>query len=182
MFPQTIQQLINFSVCLIMQNSLLQNFQELLALESERRKQEMASYIWENVARPNQLPPKGNWKIWLILAGRGFGKTRMGAETIRAWIDEKIYRRIALIAETESEGRRVMIEGSSGLLNIYPPKETPLYEPSKRKITWKNGAVATTFVLMLMSNYAAPNLMRLGLMSSPNLIMTNTSGISLCLP
>jgi phage terminase large subunit-like protein len=128
-----------------MPNSLLHNFQKLLALELERRKQEIASYVWENVARPNQLPPKGNWKIWLILAGRGFGKTRMGAETIRTWIDQKIYRRIALIAETESEGRRVMIEGPSGLLNIYPPKETPLYEPSKRKITWKNGAVATTF-------------------------------------
>ncbi|MDI9637249.1 terminase family protein [Kamptonema cortianum] len=128
-----------------MQNSLLQNFQELLTLELERRKQEMESYVWENVARPNQLPPKGNWKIWLILAGRGFGKTRMGAETIRAWVDQKIYQHIALIAETENEGRRVMIEGPSGLLNIYPPKETPLYEPSKRKITWKNGAVATTF-------------------------------------
>ncbi|MBX9621671.1 MAG: terminase family protein [Alphaproteobacteria bacterium] len=105
----------------------------------------MAPYVWEKVARPNQLPPKGNWKIWLILAGRGFGKTRMGAETIRAWIDQKIYQHVALIAETENEGRRVMIEGPSGLLNIYPPKETPLYEPSKRKVTWKNGAVATTF-------------------------------------
>lgn len=128
-----------------MQNSLLYNFQKLLTLELERRKQEIGSYVWENIARPNQLPPKGNWKTWLILAGRGFGKTRMGAETIRAWVDQKVYRRIALIAETESEGRSVMIEGPSGLLNIYPPNETPLYEPSKRKISWKNGAIATTF-------------------------------------
>jgi phage terminase large subunit-like protein len=128
-----------------MSDSLLQNFQELLARALEKRKQEMATYVWEKVARPNQLPPKGNWKIWLILAGRGFGKTRMGAETIRTWVAEETYRRIALIAESESEGRRVMIEGPSGLLNVYPPKEAPLYEPSKRTLTWKNGAVATTF-------------------------------------
>ena len=128
-----------------MPNSLLHNFQKLLALELERRKQEMAPYIWENIARHNHLPPKGRWKIWLILAGRGFGKTRMGAETIRSWVDQKTYRRIALIAETESEGRSVMVEGPSGLLNVYPPKEAPLYEPSKRKITWRNGTIATTF-------------------------------------
>lgn len=103
------------------------------------------AYDWLKVARPAQLPPDGAWKAWLIMAGRGFGKTRTGAETIRQWVKENRYRRIALIADTETEARHIMVEGDSGLLTLHPPEERPKYEPSKRRLTWPNGAVATIF-------------------------------------
>ncbi|MCP4953246.1 MAG: DNA-packaging protein, partial [Proteobacteria bacterium] len=93
----------------------------------------------------NQNEPTGDSHSWLILAGRGFGKTRTGAETIRKWVETGQCQRLALIGETESDVRRVMVEGDSGLLNVYPPDERPLYEPSKRQITWANGAVAHLF-------------------------------------
>jgi len=124
---------------------LLKKFSCLFQNEKHRREKEASRYIWQKQARPNQLPPKGDWRIWLILAGRGFGKTRTGAETLRQWIREGLCRRIALVAETEAEVRQVMIEGSSGLLAVHPPLERPLYEPSKRQVTWPNGALATCF-------------------------------------
>ncbi len=102
-------------------------------------------YIWPKWARANQLPPIGNWHVWLILAGRGFGKTRTGAETLRYWIQEGLCQRIALVGETETEVRHVMVEGPSGLLAIHPPSERPVYKPSKRQLTWSNGAIATCF-------------------------------------
>ncbi len=100
---------------------------------------------WLTTARPEQLPPTGNWQTWLILAGRGFGKTRTGAETIRGWIMSGKCRRIALISGTESDVRRVMIEGESGLLNVGPAKDRPKYIPSLGKLVWPNGAVAQIF-------------------------------------
>jgi phage terminase large subunit-like protein len=105
----------------------------------------LPQYDWLKVARPAQLPPDGDWKVWLIMAGRGFGKTRTGAETIRQWVMEGRYRRIALIADTATEARNIMIEGDSGLLAVHSPDEMPKYEPSKRRVTWPNGAVATVF-------------------------------------
>ena len=83
--------------------------------------------------------------MWLILAGRGFGKTRAGAEWVRGLVESGEGKRIALIAPTASDARDVMVEGESGLLNICPPDFKPLYEPSKRRLTWPNGAVATTY-------------------------------------
>jgi phage terminase large subunit-like protein len=79
------------------------------------------------------------------MAGRGFGKTRTGAETIRQWVKENRYRRIALIADTETEARHIMVEGDSGLLTVHSSEEQPKYEPSKRRLTWTNGAIATLF-------------------------------------
>lgn len=105
-------------------------------------------YNWEFWARPNQLQPEGDWTTWLILAGRGFGKTRVGAETIRAWAcgDTPLAAghcsRIALVAETAADGRDVMVEGESGLLAIHPKDFRPTYEKTNRKVTWPNGAVA----------------------------------------
>ena len=96
-------------------------------------------------ARPNQIAPDGNWTTWLILAGRGFGKTRTGAEWIRERIESGLSKRIALIGKTPADVRDVMIEGESGLLNISPPYNMPTYEPSKRRLTWDNGAIAQTF-------------------------------------
>ena len=96
-------------------------------------------------ARPNQIAPDGNWTTWLILAGRGFGKTRTGAEWIRERVESGMSKRIALIGKTPADVRDVMIEGESGLLNISPPYNMPTYEPSKRRLTWDNGAIAQTF-------------------------------------
>ena len=102
-------------------------------------------YDWAYRARPEQLPPPGDWRVWLLLAGRGFGKTRTGAELVRARVGARTARRIALVAPTAADARDVMVEGESGLLAIAPPADRPLYEPSKRRLTWPNGAVATLF-------------------------------------
>ena len=108
---------------------------------------------WRFFARPSQLPPDGDWQTWLILAGRGFGKTRTGSE----WVREQVRlgaSRIALIAPTASDARDVMVEGESGLLSVcWGGDKTydgvmvgrPAYEPSKRRLTWANGAMATLF-------------------------------------
>lgn len=102
------------------------------------------SYDWPFWARESQLPPRGAWRVWLILAGRGFGKTRCGAEWVRAQVATGCGR-MALVAATAADARDVMVEGESGILAISPPWHRPLYEPSKRRLTWPNGAVATTY-------------------------------------
>lgn len=107
--------------------------------------QEQAMWDWSIWAREKQLAPPGNWRVWLILAGRGFGKTRSGAEWIRQKVINNEAGRIALIGATAADVRDTMVEGESGLLRIFPPGERPRYEPSKRRITFKNGAKATTY-------------------------------------
>ena len=115
----------------------------LLALP--RREAIRLDYLWPLYARDSQMPPEGDWDTWLILAGRGFGKTRTGAEWIRSQVEDKKARRIALVARTTDEAQSVMIEGESGILNISPHWNMPTYEPSKRKLTWPNGAFALVF-------------------------------------
>lgn len=100
---------------------------------------------WTEIARPSQLPPEGDWNVWLILAGRGFGKTRCAAETVLQWVREKKFKRIALIANTIQEARQVMVEGESGLLSIADRYELAEYLPSRRLLKWKNGAIATLY-------------------------------------
>ncbi len=108
---------------------------------------------WLYWARPDQqLPPEGvDFRNWLILGGRGAGKTRAGAEWVRALAMgyfEPVFRRcqrIAIVAANFDEARLVMIEGVSGLLAIHPEHERPRFEPSKRTVTWKNGTVAQVF-------------------------------------
>lgn len=104
-------------------------------------------YMWAGwIARPDQTPPENeDWTVWLLLAGRGFGKTRTGAETIRAEIDAGRAKRVALVAPTAADVRRVMVEGESGLLAVYPDWKRPIYEPSKNTISWDNGAVALCY-------------------------------------
>ncbi len=108
-------------------------------------------HTWELWARPNQLEPAPvlengeHWVTWLILAGRGFGKTRCGAETIIKWVREGKCKRIALVAEDSADARDVMVEGESGILACSPRDFKPKYEPSKRRLTWPNGAQATLF-------------------------------------
>lgn len=106
------------------------------------------SSSWRTKARPEQLPPPGlgmAWSVWLILAGRGWGKTRTGAETVQEWVMTGVAKRIALIGATAADCRDVMVEGPSGLLAIAPAHMRPVYEPSKRRLTWPNGATATMF-------------------------------------
>ncbi len=120
--------------------------QLIQALEREKysRIKSEECFNWLDKARENQKIPKGDWLFWLILAGRGFGKTRTGSETLRAWV-QMGYRRIALVGNTHAETRQVMVEGVSGILSVYPAKDRPIYEPSKRQLIWKNGAIAQLF-------------------------------------
>ncbi len=108
-------------------------------------------YDWSFWARPEQRAPGGNWDTWLILAGRGAGKTKSGAEWVRASVcgatplARGVYERIALVAETAADARDVLVEGPSGLLSIHPSAFRPKFEPSKRRLSWPNGAIATLY-------------------------------------
>lgn len=122
---------------------------ELKKLSTETRA--VLLHHWPFWARPNQRAPEGDWLTWLVLAGRGFGKTRAGAEWVREMACGKSpleaggYQRIALVAETSADARDVMVEGDSGILAVHPKDFRPLYEPSKRRLTWPNGAMATLY-------------------------------------
>ena len=100
---------------------------------------------WHFWARADQLPPPGDWRTWLILAGRGWGKTRTGAEWVRAEVEAGRRGRLALIGATAADVRDVMIEGESGIMATARPSFRPTYEPSKRRDSWPNGAIATAY-------------------------------------
>jgi phage terminase large subunit-like protein len=103
---------------------------------------------WSAWARPEQVAPEGDdWNIWLVLAGRGFGKTRLASEWVReqAKYTNQGQVRFALVARTAADVRDVIVEGESGIINVSPPSERPHYEPSKRRLTWPNGNTATLF-------------------------------------
>jgi phage terminase large subunit-like protein len=101
---------------------------------------------WRRIARPNQLAPPGDWwTIWLLLAGRGFGKTRSITEFVRGEVEAGRAGYIAVVGASASDCRDILVEGPCGLLAIAPKWNRPLYEPSKRRLTWPNGATATTF-------------------------------------
>ena len=101
-------------------------------------------YDWEFWSRDTQkLPPGDWWQTWLILAGRGFGKTRIGAETVRHWV--KNYQYVNLIGATADDARDIMIEGESGILAICPSWERPRYAKSDRKLLWPNGSISLIF-------------------------------------
>ena len=106
---------------------------------------ETLKYNWPVWARGEQIPPEGRWTSWLYLGGRGAGKTRAGAEWIRARVANGLSRRIALVASTAADARAVMIEGDSGLLAISPDDERPEFQPSRHRLTWPNGAIATLY-------------------------------------
>lgn len=97
-------------------------------------------------ARENQRPPEGDWENWLILAGRGWGKTRTGAEWVRDLAQHgPSGMRIAMVAQQASDVRDIMIDGESGILAISPPWFEPVYSPTKRRLTWPNGAIAMCY-------------------------------------
>lgn len=101
------------------------------------------NYSWKFWGRPNQFAPPGDWTYWLILAGRGFGKTRTGAEWVRDKI--KTCKMVNLIGATSDDARDIMIEGESGILAICPPDERPIYNSHKRRLEWPNGAISRIF-------------------------------------
>ncbi|EHJ61011.1 hypothetical protein NSU_1947 [Novosphingobium pentaromativorans US6-1] len=108
---------------------------------------EQAEFLthWRLWARPGQLPPAGDWRTWLVMAGRGFGKTRAGAEWVRSIAESDPAARIALVGATLPEVRAVMVEGESGLLAISPPCRAPGFEPSLRRLIWPSGAQALLY-------------------------------------
>lgn len=102
-------------------------------------------YDWEAWARDEQLMPEGDWLTWLVLAGRGFGKTRSGAEAVREITTREPGIRIALIAPTAADCRDVMIEGESGIVSVFPDGEKPEYLPSKRLLRFRNGSLGFVY-------------------------------------
>lgn len=139
------------------------NLSDLVDLPDDVREAALASlsddeiesllHTWRFLARPEQVAPEGSWQTWIYMAGRGAGKTRSGAE----WVREKValgYGRGALIAPTSADARDVMIEGESGLLSVCWENDVdhrgqlmgrPIYEPSKRRVKWANGAIVTAY-------------------------------------
>lgn len=111
---------------------------------SHRERLKLRAY-WPFWARSEQMPPPGAWRVWVICAGRGFGKTRAGAEWVRHVAEEDPFASIALVASSIGEARRVMVEGESGLLACHAGDDGPHFEPSLRRLTWPNGAQATLY-------------------------------------
>ncbi len=106
---------------------------------TELEKYEMDWTVWRH---PEQAAPDGDWRVWMMMAGRGFGKTRAGAEWVRAMAEADGSLRIALVGASLGEVRLVMVEGESGLLAIAPDDNRPEFEPSLKRLRWKNGAIA----------------------------------------
>ena len=108
-------------------------------------------WLFEFWALPHQVPPKGAWKTWVIMGGRGAGKTRAGAEWVRAEVEGATpmapgrARRVALVGETVDQVREVMVMGESGILACSPPDRRPEWQATRRQLVWPNGAVAQVF-------------------------------------
>jgi predicted phage terminase large subunit-like protein len=109
-----------------------------------KRPPEEYVYDWNQWAEEQQLPPAGGWRIWMFMGGRGAGKTRAGAEWVRAQVAAGA-KRIALVGPAFQDVREVMLGGPSGLLSIGYPHERPSYEVSRRRVVWPGGAVGYAF-------------------------------------
>ena len=130
------------------------------AILAELTPDELATldYQWSFWARPDQLPPPGDWRTWLLLGGRGSGKTRSSAEWVRSQIETGRRGRIALCGPTADTIRRDMVEGPSGILAVFPNDDRPSYEPSSRRVVFLNGAVAYLFSAEEPDRLRGPNL------------------------
>ncbi|MCB2110646.1 DNA-packaging protein [Albidovulum sp.] len=108
-------------------------------------------WLFEFWALPHQLPPEGVWKTWVIMGGRGAGKTRAGAEWVRREVEGSRPRdpgrsaRVALVGETLDQVQKVMVFGESGIMACSPPDRRPVWEATKRRLVWPNGAVAEVY-------------------------------------
>jgi phage terminase large subunit-like protein len=129
--------------------------EEIAALEPEQRELAIAClspvelayvrYVWRIWERERQREPDLPWRTWLVLAGRGFGKTRMGAEWVRRMAAAEPMARIALVGATMAEARSVMVEGDSGILAVCPDEERPAWEPSLGRLRFPGGARAYVY-------------------------------------
>jgi phage terminase large subunit-like protein len=108
-------------------------------------------YLFEFWAMSHQVPPEGDWRSWVILGGRGAGKTRAGAEWVRSTIEGPTphapgrARRVALVGETMDQAREVMVFGDSGILSVCPPDRRPDWVAGRKLLVWPNGAQAQLF-------------------------------------
>lgn len=102
------------------------------------------TYNWEYWARDDQLLPRGEWFVWLIQAGRGWGKTRTGSEIVHVW-KKQGYKRFALVAKTPQDAYKVMVEGKSGILQTAPPWDKPRYIKNQSAIIWNDGTRADIY-------------------------------------
>ena len=133
--------------------ALLRNIGVLLELSPSQRAKLLGQlshkqcdelfYDWSLWARADQRPPPGDWLYWLILAGRGAGKTRAGAEAVREWV--KSFAIVNLVGATHEDVRDVMVLGESGLMAICPSDERPHYARASARLDWPNGAVSLLF-------------------------------------
>jgi phage terminase large subunit-like protein len=120
----------------------------LAAQESQAEPERFEAFLqwyWPLWARPEQLEPEGNWAYWLILAGRGYGKTRAGAEWVRKSATSDRFRFVNIIGATADDARDIMVEGESGILAVCPSWEKPEYLPTKRRLEWPNGCKTLIF-------------------------------------
>ena len=115
-------------------------------------------WCWELFARPEQLAPAGNWRTWLLLGGKGSGKTRAAAEWVRAEVESGRRRELGIIGQTADTVRRVQVEGPSGLLAISPPWSAPIYERSRNLVRYPTGAVCHLFSAEEPERLRGPNL------------------------
>lgn len=110
----------------------------------------------------HQLAPEGPWKTWVILGGRGAGKTRAGAEWIRQQVegakpeDQSVSRRIALVGETIEQVREVMVFGQSGIMACSPPDRRPTWQSTRKRLLWPNGAIAELYSACSPENLRGP--------------------------
>ena len=133
--------------------AMIRKIGDLLALSPAQRARLLAGlsgkevdelfHDWSLWARPEQRPPPGDWVYWLILAGRGAGKTRTGAEAVREWT--KTFALVNLIGATHDDVREIMVLGESGLMAICPREERPRYARASARLAWPNGAVSQLF-------------------------------------
>jgi predicted phage terminase large subunit-like protein len=117
---------------------------------------EQFNHCWEVWARDNQLEPPGNWSGWMLLAGRGFGKTRTAAEWIRAKVATGKHQRIAIVARTKSDLNDVVVDGDSGLLSIYPKSERPEFQINRSRVVFQNGAIANLYSAKVPDSLRGP--------------------------
>ena len=109
------------------------------------------AWLFEFWALPHQRPPSGDWRTWVVLGGRGAGKTRAGAEWVRAQVEGSgpdeagLARRVALIGETYDQAIAVMVKGDSGILASSPPDRRPRWIAGERRLDWRNGAEARDY-------------------------------------
>ncbi|MXP37511.1 DNA-packaging protein [Erythrobacter ramosus] len=117
----------------------------LIANALDHKEKAEFQFHWQLLARREQCAPDGDWRIWMIMAGRGFGKTRAGAEWVRQIAEADPTARIALVAASLAEARAVMVEGESGLMAVCPPDRMPHFEPSLHRVRFANGAQVQLF-------------------------------------